>query len=96
MRQALPSTWAYLWLSDEGTFGLQLAAIGETKGKDTFRGEVAQDTGISQITLGPEASLTWHENLSADLGVDFPVVQNNTSLQTVGDYRIRAAASWRF
>ena len=87
---------AYLWLSDEGTFGLQLAAIGETKGKDTFRGEVAQDTGISQITLGPEASLTWHENLSADLGVDFPVVQNNTSLQTVGDYRIRAAATWRF
>jgi len=87
---------AYLWLADEGTFGLQLAAIGETKGKDTFRGEVARDTGISQITLGPEASLTWHENLSADLGVDFPVVQNNTSLQAVGDYRLRAAASWRF
>jgi len=87
---------AYLWLSDEGTFGLQLAAIGETKGKDTFRGEVAQDTGISRITLGPEATLTWHENLSADLGVDFPVVQNNTSLQAVGDYRVRAAVSWRF
>jgi len=87
---------AYLWLSDEGTFGLQLAAIGETKGKDTFQGEVAQDTGISQITLGPEASFTWHENLSADLGVDFPVVQNNTSLQAVGDYRVRAAVSWRF
>jgi hypothetical protein len=87
---------AYLWLSDEGTLGLQLAAIGETKGKDTFQGEVAQDTGISQITLGPEAAFTWHENLSAELGVDFPVVQNNTSLQIVGDYRIRAAASWRF
>jgi len=86
----------YLWLSDEGTFGLQLAAIGETKGKDTFQGEVAQDTAISQITLGPEATLTWHENLSADLGVDFPVVQNNTSLQAVGDYRVRAAVSWRF
>ena len=49
---------------------------------------MAQDTGISQVTLGPEASFTWHENLSADLGVDFPVVQNNTSLQAVEDYRV--------
>jgi len=77
-------------------FGLQLAAIGQTKGKDTFQGEVAQDTAISQVTLGPEASLTWHENLSADLGVDFPVVRSNTSLQAVADYRVRAGMTWRF
>jgi hypothetical protein len=86
----------YLWLSDEGTLGLSLAVIGETKGKDTFQGEVEADTGLSQITAGPQTNFTWHENLAAELAVDFPVVQNNTGLQLVPDYRVRAAVSWRF
>ncbi|MGE5752789.1 MAG: hypothetical protein ACM319_04020 [Deltaproteobacteria bacterium] len=86
----------YLWLADEGTLGLQLALTGETKGKDKFQGQEAADTGITSLFLGPEASLTWHENLSAELAADFPVVENNTSLQIVPDYRLRGAVSWRF
>ncbi|NJD61501.1 MAG: transporter [Deltaproteobacteria bacterium] len=86
----------YLWLSDEGTLGLQLAVTGEAKGKDKFRGQEAADTGITSLFLGPEASLTWHENLSAELAADFPVVENNTSLQIVPDYRLRGAVNWRF
>lgn len=86
----------YLWLADEGTLGLQLAVTGETKGKDKFQGEEAADTGITSLFLGPEASLTWHENLSVELAADFPVVENNTALQIVPDYRLRGAVSWRF
>jgi hypothetical protein len=86
----------YLWLADEGTLGLLLALTGETKGKDRLRGQEAVDTGITSIFLGPELSFTWHENLSADLGTDFPVSENNTNLQIVPDYRIRGAVTWRF
>jgi hypothetical protein len=86
----------YLWLVDEGTLGLQLAVTGETKGKDKLNGADAVDTGITSLFLGPEVSFTWHENLSASLGADFPVEENNTNLQIVPDYRIRGAMSWRF
>lgn len=86
----------YLLLSDEGTVGLQLAVTGETKGKDKLNGQEMADTGITSLFVGPEFSVTWHENLSASMGADFPVVENNTSLQIVPDYRLRGAVNWRF
>lgn len=86
----------YLVLSDEGTLGLQLAVTGETKGKDKLNGQQLADTGITSLFIGPEISATWHENLSAIAGADFPVVENNTSLQIVPDYRLRGAVNWRF
>lgn len=86
----------YLWLEHEATVTLQLNVSGETKGRDTFEGANAEDTGITSVYLGPEIALTWKRNLSAELGVDIPVLQDNTALQTVADYRIRAAATWRF
>jgi hypothetical protein len=30
------------------------------------------------------------------VGVDVPVLLDNTSLQTVTDYRVRGAVTWRF
>jgi hypothetical protein len=100
-RYANDLTWSggpgvYLWLAHKGTLTLQLNVSGETKGKDTFQGEKAEDTGITSVYLGPEFALTWRENLSADLGVDIPVIMDNTSLQLVPDYRVRAAVTWRF
>ncbi|MGE5700361.1 MAG: hypothetical protein ACM31N_09910 [Deltaproteobacteria bacterium] len=86
----------YLVLSDEGTLGLQLAVTGETKGKDKLNGQELADTGITSLFIGPEISATWHENLSASAGADFPVIENNTSLQIVPDYRLRGAVNWRF
>ena len=86
----------YLWLSDEGTLGLQLAVSGEDKGKDTNAGVKADDTGITSVFIGPELTYTWHEHLSAELSTEFPVVSNNTALQLVPDYRIKAAVTWRF
>jgi hypothetical protein len=86
----------YLWLGHEGTVGLQLAATGETKDVDTFRGETAPDTGASNVFLGPDLSFTWKENLSAELGAKIPVLRSNTSLQIVPDYKIYAAMTLRF
>jgi hypothetical protein len=86
----------YLWLTQNGTLGLQLAVSGEDKGKDNLSGMVADDTGITSIFIGPELSFTWKENLSAELGAEFPIVANNTMLQLVPDYRVKAALTWRF
>ncbi len=86
----------YLLLEDELTLGLQAMVSGEYKGRDKSRGASAGDTGVTAVYLGPYFSFTWRSNLSAQLGVDFPVVMDNTSFQIVPDYRVRAAFSWHF
>ena len=94
-------TWAggpgfYVLLQDEYSLALQAVVSGEYKGKDTFQGATAEDTGVTAVYLGPQASFTWGANFSAQVGLDLPVSIENTSLQTVPDYRIRAALTWRF
>jgi len=94
-------TWAggpgfYVLLQDEYSLALQAVVSGEYKGKDTFQGTTAEDTGVTAVYLGPQASFTWGANFSAQVGLDLPVSIENTSLQTVPDYRIRAALTWRF
>jgi hypothetical protein len=87
---------AFLWLTEQGTVGLQLAVSGEDKGKDDLNGDTMPDTGITSVFIGPELSVTWKGNLSAELAAEFPVVNDNTALQIVPDYRIKAALTWRF
>jgi hypothetical protein len=86
----------YLWLADRGTLGLQLVVSGEDKGKDDLAGVVAEDTGMTSVFMGPELTFTWKEKLSAELGAEFPVINDNTALQLVPDYRLKAAVTWRF
>jgi hypothetical protein len=100
-RYANDLTWSggpgvYLWLAHENTLSLQFNISGESKGLDRFQGENADDTGITALYLGPEFAFTWRENLNAIVGVDVPVLQHNSALQIVPDYRVRAAATWRF
>ena len=85
-----------LALQDDYTISLQANCTGETKGKDTFAGEKAEDTGITAVYLGPEIIATWKDKLSAELSLDLPVSIDNTALQLVPDYRVRAALTWRF
>ena len=94
-------TWSggpgvYLLLGHKHTLSLQLVVSGEHKEKDTFQGESAEDTGVTSVYLGPEIDFTWTERLSSQVGVDLPVSIDNTALQAVPDYRIRAAMTWRF
>ena len=85
-----------LALKDDYTIALQANCTGETKGKDTFDGEKAADTGITAVYLGPEIVATWKGKLGAELGFDLPVSIANTALQLVPDYRVRAALTWHF
>ena len=94
-------TWAggpgyYLFMEHNFTLGLQAVVSGEDKGLDRFRGAAAPDTGMTAVYLGAQASFTWQSSLSAQLGVDIPVSIDNTSLQIVPDYRVRAALLWHF
>ena len=83
-----------LALKDDYTVSLQANCTGESKGKDTFAGAKAEDTGVTSVYLGPEIIVTWKDKLSAELGVDVPVSIDNTALQLVPDYRVRAAVTW--
>jgi len=94
-------TWSggsgfYLALKHNYTLGLQVVVSGETKGKDTFQGEKAEDTGVTAVYLGPQINFTWREKFSAQIGADLPVTIRNTDLQTVPDYRVRAGLTWHF
>jgi len=51
---------------------------------------------VAKVRLGPQVSVTWGERLSAELGADLPVSVDNTALQSVPDFRVRAAVNWRF
>jgi hypothetical protein len=75
--------------------GLQLACSGEHKDTDRFRGEPAEDTGITSVFLGPRV-LVSHGKLSGELAVEIPVSIDNTALQAVPDYRLRASFGLRF
>lgn len=83
-------------MTDDYTLAAQVNVSGETKGRDEFHGETAEDTGITSVYVGPQISGTWHERWSAEVGLDLPVLRDNTALQIVPDYRVRLAMTLRF
>ncbi len=83
-------------LDDDYTLSVEVNVSGEYKGLDEFRGTPAEDTAITAVYLGPQIVFTWHDKLSAQVGLDFPLLLDNSSLQIVPDYRIRAGLTWHF
>jgi hypothetical protein len=75
--------------------GLQFACSGEHKDVDRFRGQPAEDTGITAVYLGPRL-LVSHGKFSAEVAAELPVSIDNTALQVVPDYRLRASLGVRF
>ncbi len=75
--------------------GLQFACSGEHKDVDEFRGQPAEDTGITSVFLGPRVIIS-HGKLSAEFAAELPVSIDNTALQAVPDYRLRASFAIRF
>ncbi len=86
----------YLLLEDSATVSVQVVVSGEHKKRDTFQGTDADDTGLTAVYLGPQINFTWSEKFSAEIGADLPASIDNTALQTVADYRIRAGITYRF
>ena len=86
----------YVIDSSDATFALRAIFSGETKGKDHFRGTSVDDTAVTLLYLGPKVAFTWRDHLSAEVEFDIPVLRDNSSLQIVPDYRVRAGLSWAF
>ncbi len=85
----------YLVRNRQTIVGLQVACSGEHKDVDRFRGQRAEDTGITSVFLGPRVVLS-RGKLSAELAAELPVSIDNTALQAVPDYRLRASFAIRF
>lgn len=86
----------YLVLNHAYTVALQVAISGDHKGTDTFQGASAEDTGMMAAYIGPGLLVTHGEGLSAEIGVDIPASIQNTALQAVSDFRVRAGMRWNF
>jgi hypothetical protein len=100
-RYANDLTWfggpgVYLALRHDYTLALQAVVSGETKEKDTFSGVPDDDSAETLVYLGPQLTFTWRSRLSAQLAADLPVSRDNSGVQVLPDYRIRAAFIWRF
>jgi hypothetical protein len=86
----------YYFVRDQKTVaGLQFVISGEYKDTDRFRGKVAEDTGITSTFIGPRLMAS-RGRWSAEASVEIPVSIDNTALQVVPDYRIRAALAVHF
>jgi hypothetical protein len=83
-------------LGHDYSLALQAAFSGETKGKDRQAGARLDDTGVTNLFVGPRVLLTWGTSLAAEAGVELPILQHETALQIVADHRLRAALVWRF
>jgi len=100
-RYANEVTWSggpggYPILTHDATLSAQVLVSGEHKGLDSLAGEPAEDTGITAVYVGPSLAVTWGTRLVADAGVDFPLLQDNTDVQLVPDYRVHVGVGWRF
>lgn len=87
---------AYLLFEDGYTLALQANVSGENKGRDRFLDEIAVDTGITSVFVGPQLLATFGSRCTVDVGIDLPVSIDNTALQIVPDYRVRGALAVRF
>jgi hypothetical protein len=74
---------------------LQFHVTGEHKDVDRFRGKPADDTGITSAFLGPRVVVS-RGRWSAEVAAEIPVSIDNTALQLVPDYRLRAGLSFHF
>lgn len=100
-RYANDLTWSagpgvYALLTHGYSLGLQALSTGETKGNDSQDGTQLDDTALTALYVGPGVSFSWGTSLAADLVADLPVVQHNTGLQIVADWRLRGGITWRF
>jgi hypothetical protein len=85
----------YFARNPHAIIGVQGLVSGEYKDIDRFRGQRAEDTGITSVFAGPRVLLSLGK-ISAEFAAEFPVSIENTALQVVPDYRLSGAFAIRF
>ena len=83
-------------VAHDHSLSLHLASTLERKGKDNLDGQTLADTALTALYLGPGLHFTRGSALSLDFTADIPVLLDNSSLQIVPDFRLRAGFVWRF
>jgi hypothetical protein len=86
----------YVLLADGCSVMLRLDLSGERKGKDRRAGEVEDDTRMRAWYLGPSLVGMWGSSLSGELALDLPIEIDNSGVQGVPDYKLRAAIVIRY
>ncbi len=86
----------YVATNDTYSLGIQALLFGEYKGEDELAGEKADDTAITAAYFGPLALIGLGQGFMAEAGIGFPLYINNSGLQSVPDYRVRAGITWQF
>lgn len=86
----------FVFLTHAYTIGVQANLSGETKGNDTLDGTKGHDTAMTTLYLGPNLVGTWGTSLGGNLALDLPVVENNSALQILPNFRLRGGFTWRF
>ena len=84
-----------LWRSGAHRLGLEANLNGIAKGKDTVNGAPEPDSGMVELYLGPQITAVWTQ-LSGTAGVDAPLIQHDTGLQLVPDWRMHGGLVWAF
>lgn len=74
---------------------VHLASTFEAKGKDRLGGRIVPDTALTALYLGPGLHYTRGSALSFDFALDLPVYLDNSALQIVPEFRLRAGLMWR-
>ncbi|NDC37590.1 MAG: hypothetical protein EBZ48_06010, partial [Proteobacteria bacterium] len=87
----------YLSRGHEQRVALFAELSGENKSKDSgANGMLMTDTALSALYLGPKLQASVGRNLSAELGVSWPVHYETSAPQIAASYRLKAAVAWRF
>lgn len=81
---------------DDLNVAVEVRVSGESKGEDEFQGRRLDDTSASVVYVGPRVIGTWRDRLAVDIGVEFPVMRENSGTMVAPDYRIRAGVGWQF
>lgn len=86
----------YVFLHHDTSVALKLNVGGQYKPKDTIDGENDDSTSINAVYWGPELNASIGENLGAFVAYDRPWEIENSGLQAVMSYRLRAGLRYRF
>lgn len=82
--------------SDDLNVAVEARVSGEAKGEDEFQGRRLSDSSARVIYVGPRVIGTWRDRLTVDVGVEFPVMRENSGTTVAPDFRIRAGVGLQF
>jgi len=86
----------YVLLDPAYSVALQADFSGEAKGTDRQAGERVGDSAMTALYAGPRVHATYKRALQFEFGGELPLIQNNSGLQVVPDYRLRGGLVWHF